>query len=140
MEEGVFKFFNFISKFVGIFNKEKSKLVTRNKNKSLTLDDFKLRLIKQMDKYRVKKLKWTQKRKNFLAILLNFCFFWSIIQEILEIKLERTELFDDLYLELTNFSYIIYFGLYFKNEIESIVLSLLTKRATFRGCFSAMSV
>jgi hypothetical protein len=57
MEEGVFKFFNFISKFVGIFNKEKSKLVTRNKNKSLTLDDFKLRLIKQMDKYRVKKLK-----------------------------------------------------------------------------------
>jgi hypothetical protein len=55
--EGVVKFFNFISKFVEIVNKEKAKLVTRDKTKPLTLDAFKFRLIKQMDKYRVKKLR-----------------------------------------------------------------------------------
>jgi hypothetical protein len=53
--DSVVKFFNFISKFVEIVNKEKTKLITKKKIKILTLDSFKLRLIKQMDKYRGKK-------------------------------------------------------------------------------------
>ena len=133
--DGVFKFLNFISKFVGIVNKEKAKLVTRNKTKLLTLDAFKLKIIKQMDKYRVKKIKWTKKRKNFFAIFLNFCFFWSIIIEVLDTKLERTELFDNLYLELTNFNYITYFGFYFQKEIESYHIIYLLNQIVFFNKF-----
>jgi hypothetical protein len=50
---------------------------------------------------------------------------------VLETKLERTELFDNLYLELTDFSYIIYFGLYFQNEIESHNVTYLLNQIIF---------
>ena len=133
--DSVVKFFNFISKFVEIVNKEKTKLITKKKIKILTLDSFKLRLIKQMDKYRGKKFIWTKKRKNFLAIFFNFCFFWSIIFEILENKIIRTELYDNLYLELTDLSYIIYFGLYFQKEIESYNVTYFLNQIVFFNQF-----
>jgi hypothetical protein len=50
------QFANFISKFVKIVNKEQSKIlkVKPEKRKPLSLDAFKLNIIKEMDKYKGK--------------------------------------------------------------------------------------
>lgn len=113
------KFFNFVSKFVEIVNKEKSKTIinSNSKKKPLTLEQFKLNIMKQMDKYKPKKFIWTQKRKNFLVIFINFFFFWINFMDLLENKLEKKSIYDDFLFEIINLRYIHYFGLFFENEV-----------------------
>jgi hypothetical protein len=56
--DSLVKFINFISKFVEIVHNEQSKILTKKKRtKPLTLDGFKLNIIKEMDKYKGRKFK-----------------------------------------------------------------------------------
>jgi hypothetical protein len=130
--DSLVKFINFISKFAEIVHTEQSKILTKKKRtKPLTLDGFKLNIIKQMDKYKGRKFKWTQKRKNLLVILINFFFFWTLIKELLDNKIERTEVFDNFFLELVDLSFINYFGVFFQNEIEQNKVHYLLNKIVY---------
>lgn len=86
---------------------------------------LKKKKFKSKKKVKGKKVVLTKKRIFLIIFLLNFSFFWNFVIKILDNKIEKTELFDNFYLEILNIKFINYFGCFFKNEVQNYKITYL---------------